>query len=263
LYQSWNFGIQNVSAKYVYIATVGDSIERRGIEHLHSVAEQFQSDVVISNPRFISESGQAMPDETWPIAVILRRLNVTRPQLLTTAEQFLFVVTNLWGAILGSSASNLYRSDCLKPRPFPTEFGTAGDGGWGIINIFDVKIAITPGRFSAFRFHAKAYPAAEYYVDSLPFKFLRLAQSVVAGKGPDNSAVARVLEEVRWSELEPALEIVPRQQARLEECRKQKLPWFFYPAAWQARSIRNKAEMRITDITDTVIAASRASGAQD
>ena len=155
LYQSWNFGIQNVSAKYVYVATVGDPITRRGIQHLYDVAETFQSDVVISKPGFINESGQPLPDDRWPIDVILARLRIRQPQLLATAEQFVFAVTNTWGAILGSSASNLYRTDFLKPRPFPTEYGTAGDGGWGIEHIFEVKIAVTPERFSSFRQHRK------------------------------------------------------------------------------------------------------------
>ena len=98
LYQSWNFGIQNVSAKYIYVATVGDPIERRGIQHLYDVAETFQSDVVISKPRFISEAGEPLPDDRWPIDVILERLRIQRPELLTTAEQFLIAVTNTWGA---------------------------------------------------------------------------------------------------------------------------------------------------------------------
>ena len=188
LYQSWNFGIQNAGARYVYLATVGDSITRRGVEHLFSVAEKVQSDVVISKPDFVSATGGALPDDRWTIDVILSRLQIERPRLLSTAEQFLFAVTNLWGAILGSSASNLYRADCLKQRPFPTEYGTAGDGAWAILNIFEVKIAITPERFSTFRFHEKAYAAADYHVESLALKLFRLAQGVVARQGPLNPA---------------------------------------------------------------------------
>ena len=71
-------------------------------------------------------------------------------------------MTNTRGAILGSSASNLYRTQCLKERPFPTDFGTSGDGGWGILNAFDVKIAVTPRCFSTFRHHQKAYALSDY-----------------------------------------------------------------------------------------------------
>jgi glycosyltransferase involved in cell wall biosynthesis len=259
LYESWNFGIQNSGAKYIYIATVGEGITRGGIEHLFGVAEEFQSDVVISKPGFVSASGRALRDQRWPIDVILRRLRIERPRLLSTGEQFLFMVTNLWGAVLGSSASNLYRADCLQRRPFPTEFGTAGDSGWSILNIFEVSIAITPERFSTFRFHEKAYAPEDYHVEALLLKLFRLAQSVVARQRAGNPAVARILEDVRWAELEAALELVPVRQAKLEEYREQKVPWYLNPRAWQARAARNRAERRIREITDEVVAAARGS----
>jgi glycosyltransferase involved in cell wall biosynthesis len=261
LYQSWNFGIQNADAKYIYIATVGDSITREGLEHLFDAAERFQSDVVISKPGFVSATGQALPDQRWPIDVILGRLQIQRPQLLSTAEQFLFAVTNLWGAILGSSASNLYRADCLKQRPFPTEFGTAGDSGWSILNIFEVRIAITPERFSTFRFHEKAYAPGEYHVESVLLKLFHLAQSVVARQRPRHAAVARILDEIRWTELEEALAQVPIRQARLEHYRRQIIPWFLNPWAWRVRAARIRAERRINEITEGVLPMARRSGA--
>jgi glycosyltransferase involved in cell wall biosynthesis len=253
LYQSWNFGIQNTAAKYVYISTVGDSITREGVEQLHKVAGQFQCDVVISKPNFINTAGEPMPDDRWPIDVIIDRLKIDRPRLLTTIEQFLFAVTNTWGAILGSSASNLYRGQCLKDRPFPLEYGTAGDGGWGIQNIFDVAIAVTPSRFSNFRHHEKAYSLSEYPMDSLTTKLFRLAQTVVAQKQAVDPALPALLERIRWPELEKALEIVPIEQTKLEDLREKSVPWFLNPAAWQVRSTRNRAETEINAIVTTVL----------
>src|SRR5258705_10933855 len=37
LYQSWNFGINQITSKYTYVSTVGDSISRAGLEHLYAV----------------------------------------------------------------------------------------------------------------------------------------------------------------------------------------------------------------------------------
>jgi sulfur relay (sulfurtransferase) complex TusBCD TusD component (DsrE family) len=253
LYQSWNFGIQNVSSKYIYVATVGDPITRPGIQHLYDVAETFQSDVVIGKPRFISEAGQSLPDDRWPIDVILDRLKIKQPQLLTTAEQFLFAVTNTWGAILGSSASNLYRTDFLKPRPFPTHYGTAGDGGWGIEHIFEVTIAVTPERFSDFRKHEKAYSLADYHVESLASKLFFLAQAVVARQRKVNPAVETVLNKVCWTELEKSLDLARLAQCNLEACRRRGLPWFLNTAAWKARSVRNRAEATVSRIMDRVL----------
>ncbi|HEY3853644.1 MAG TPA: glycosyltransferase family A protein [Verrucomicrobiae bacterium] len=255
LYQSWNFGIQNVAAKYVYFSTVGDPITRDGMKHLFHSAEEFQCDVVISKPNFISADGVPMPDDRWPIDVIIDRLKIDRPQLLTTIEQFLFAVTNTWGAILGSSASNLYRAQCFKDRPFPLEYGTAGDGGWGIQHIFDVAIAVTPSRFSNFRHHEKSYSLSEYPMDSLTTKLFRLAQKVVAEKRATNPALPALLERIRWPELEKALEIVPIEQTKLEEFRDKPMPWFLNPAAWQVRSTRNRAEAEINAIISDVLSA--------
>jgi glycosyltransferase involved in cell wall biosynthesis len=262
LYQSWNFGIQNTAAKYIYVATVGDSITRAGITHMYEVAEKFQCEVVISNPIFVDESGAKLPDQKWPVHTILRQMNADRPLLLTTAQQFLFMVTNLWGAILGSSASNLYRGDCLKERPFPTDFGAAGDGAWGVKNIFDVKIALTPEQFSTFRYHEKPYSTSDYYVESLAFKLFRLAQSVVEQQRPRNPALPEILKAVHWDELEPALQTAFVEQEKLERSRHKKMPWYFNPASWRSRAMRNKSEQGIRALTESIIAASRVSPAK-
>jgi glycosyltransferase involved in cell wall biosynthesis len=253
LYQSWNFGIQNTAAKYIYVATVGDSITPDGIGQLFQVAEQFQADVVISKPDFIDHSGSPMADDRWPIDVIIDRLGINGPRLLTTAEQFLLAITNTTGAILGSSASDLYRGDCLKARPFPIDYGTSGDSAWGIQNIFEIRIAVTLARFSSFRYHEKAYPLAQYAIDSLTARFFRLAQTIVAQQCATNPALPPVLNSIRWPELEKALEIVPIQQAQLEAYRRKSLPWFLNPAAWRVRSARNRAERRIDSIMDAVL----------
>ena len=218
------------------------------------MAEKLRSDVVISKPAFINEAGEPLPDDHWPIDEILANLKVARPQLLTTSQQFLFAVTNTWGALLGSSASNLYLTDCLKQRPFPTEFGTAGDGGWGIQNIFEVKIAVTPERFSSFRKHAKAYSLSQYHVESLASKLFDLAQTVIARQQGTNPAVQRTLRDIRWPELEKLLDTERLQQTKLIEYRGQTLPWFLKPAAWKARSVRNRAKKDIIEITRPVLA---------
>ncbi|HZM02943.1 MAG TPA: glycosyltransferase family 2 protein [Candidatus Saccharimonadales bacterium] len=253
LYQSWNFGIQNASAKYIYISTVGDFITARGLEHLYEIAEKFQSDVVISKPNFMDAGGQPTASDHWPIDEILQRLGVLEPILLSTAEQFLFAVTNTYGALLGSSASNLYRTGCLQQRPFPVEFGTAGDQAWGILNIFEVTIAVTPERISSFRKHEKSYPSSEYHVDSLPLKLSCLHQGVIAQQRTHNPRLQPVLDSVQWDELQKMLKTSAVGQEKLERTRDGKVPWFVRPEAWSARRSRNRAQKRVADIIGTVL----------
>ncbi|HEX3718331.1 MAG TPA: glycosyltransferase family 2 protein [Verrucomicrobiae bacterium] len=254
LYQSWNYGIEQAASKYVYVATVADSIEPEGIRHVFEVAETFQSDVVISKPYFTNAAGELASDDHWPIDEILECLDVKRPIALSPLEQFLFAATNTWGAVLGSSASNLYSAACLKARPFPTEFGVAGDCAWGILNAFDVVIAVTPERFSIFRDHEKAYTQDDYYVKELIAKFFELAQSVARRQPPCNANVPKILKEMRWEELEAHLKEVPARQLKLEAYRNRKFPWFLNPAAWGMRVARNRAEKRIEEITSQTLA---------
>jgi len=254
LYQSWNFGVRNVRAKYLYIATVGDSITRGGLEHLRQVAEEFASHLVISKPRFINAAGQALPDSRWLIDEILEGRKMEKPRALSRAEQFLFTVTNLWCALTGSSASNLYRTDFLQERPFPLDYGMAGDGAWGVQNVFDLRTAVTPRRFSTFREHPKSYAVAGYQVDSLALKLFRLAQQVVAEQRGRNAAAREILQAAQWAELEPALNEAALAQEQLDRLRRTKTPWLLQPAAWRARAARSRARRKIRQLTDRVLA---------
>ena len=130
----------------------------------------------------------------------------------------------------------------------------AGDGAWGIENMFDVTMAVTPQRFSTFRRHAKPYAMAGYHVESLALKLFRLAQRVVAQQRDLNPAVPEILAAVRWAELEPALDISGMAQDDLERLRRRKTPWILQPAAWRARRARDQARREINQITRRVLA---------
>src|SRR5476649_2316251 len=83
LYQSWNFGISQITSKYTYVSTVGDSISRDGLEHLCVVARQFECDGVISRPRAVQEDGSvfANDDAYWPIHEVITSLCISEPAL--------------------------------------------------------------------------------------------------------------------------------------------------------------------------------------
>ena len=120
LYQSWNFGIQQCRGKYVYVSTVGDTITREGIELLASAAEQLAAEVVVSPPRMVRDD---RPEERrWPVHGLVEDRQLRNPIRFSPLETFTFAFVNLRKAILGSSASNLYRTDLLQRLPFPTDF---------------------------------------------------------------------------------------------------------------------------------------------
>src|ERR1700677_5385487 len=97
LYASWNHGIQQVSAKYVYIATTGDVITREGITRLVEAAGTLNCDVVISKPRFQDLQGQAV-EITWPIDDIIETLDIRAPRRLDKLEALVFAVAHAPGA---------------------------------------------------------------------------------------------------------------------------------------------------------------------
>jgi hypothetical protein len=261
LYQSWNFGLQQVRTKYVYISTVGDSISREGLEHLLGVAEKFGSDVVLSKPHSISHDDQLMPDEGyWPIQQLLTTLSITKPEAVPGMVVLIFALLGIPGGILGSSASNLYLAQVLHRSPFPTGFGITGDGAWAIENAFACKFAVTPEIFSTFRHHPKSYPAKEYEVTDLSERLLQLVietlavtcgQDTVAREEASRLGCHDFFRAARknplWNE--------PLLCQQLEESRSRMLPWIFNPAAWQARTRRDKLRIQRQTLLEKIAAS--------
>ena len=161
LYQSWNHGVANISARWAYISTTGDTITRAGIEKLVAAAESLAADVVISKPAFRQGDGQPAADIFWPIDDIIATLRITSPRKLAKLEAMVFAVVHATGALLGSSASNLYRIEILKRFPFPADFGTAGDGAWGLMHAAEAAWVVVPEKFSTFLIHSTNASADE------------------------------------------------------------------------------------------------------
>lgn len=86
---------------------------------------------------------------------MLQAFGKGRPFLVNPeATQFL-AFQNCPQAILGSSASNLYRGAHLRARPFPTEYGVVGDTAWIMRYGHETRLALTPRRGSTFCIHEK------------------------------------------------------------------------------------------------------------
>ena len=259
LYQSWNFGISKLQTKYAYISTVGDSITRTGLEYLRTVAEKFRCDVVVSKPRFITNEGMPLADKlSWPIDDVLSTLQITEPISLEGLKLFVFVMLNTTGAILGSSASNLYRTDVLQRRPFPTNFGTVGDGAWSVGNVFDYRLGVTPKFFSTFRHHPKAYSKEEYAVEDICWKLFLLAGETLKQRLLADATLRSEAERIGCTDLTNLVGELREWQHRLEQFRRQKSPWIFKPAAWQARSTRNHFRQLVNERKRAIVACLQA-----
>jgi hypothetical protein len=155
LYASWNEGIAATSGNWVYISTAGDTIERAQLEHLREVGERLAADVVVSPPDFVHEDGRPHRDLGWPPAQLLAAFGRGRPFAMHPAATQYLAFQNCPKALLGSSASNLYRGEHLRARPFPTEYGVVGDTAWIMRYAHETRLALTPRRGSSFCIHEK------------------------------------------------------------------------------------------------------------
>ncbi|RMF95041.1 MAG: glycosyltransferase family 2 protein [Gammaproteobacteria bacterium] len=242
LYQAWNFGISRIRSPYVYISTVGDSITADGLRHLVAVAEALEVDIVLSPPAFIDERGQPIEHIDWPIHRLLRELRLHGPARLSRWAAFGLAVISGGQALLGSSASNLYRSECLQQRPFSPDYGTAGDTAWGLQNALQLTFAVTPAKFSTFREHEKAYAASTYAVPELVRRLEELAEQTFATALRDDPSQAAAAEAAAVARLFMVREQIRVHQRRLSAARRSPgLPWFLRPGAWRARWRRNAA----------------------
>lgn len=247
LYQSWNYGIQQLRSTYTYISTIGDSISPDGLAHLCDVAERHACDVVVSPPRFIFDDGPPEFTWLWPIHRIIQMLGLTEPRVFQGMPVFLLAMKYQPGALLSSSASDLYRTAVLQQRPFPTEYGGTGDCAWVILNSFDIRLGFTPKEFSTFRIHTKPYSPSDYAVDNLRDKFFVLATGLLRQRIAQNEHLREQCERLH---LEKALESLQRYRAsrqQLDEHRQRSLPWFCNPAAWRARHLRKQSRAQLND----------------
>jgi glycosyltransferase involved in cell wall biosynthesis len=152
LYQSWNAGIAAATSPWCYISTVEDPVLPGGMAHLCEVATRLDVDVVISPPEMRSEDG-SQPAERMMPGVLLEKSLVAAgygDRILERAEIIVLMCGFSPCGLLGSSASNLYRTAFLQKNPFPTEYGMAGDTAWGIMVSPFVKAVFTPVKCAQF-----------------------------------------------------------------------------------------------------------------
>jgi len=152
LYQSWNAGISESTSCWCYITTVEDPITIDGLNHLVEVALRHDADVVISPPEMMNHDGSAPSEAVMPsnrLAASFANLNV-EDRLLGRCEAIPLFCGCLPDGLLGSSASNLYRTSFLHRHPFPTEFGHCGDTAWGLTASVEANIVFTSRQCARF-----------------------------------------------------------------------------------------------------------------
>ncbi|MDG1241715.1 MAG: glycosyltransferase family 2 protein [Opitutae bacterium] len=157
LYESWNHGVRAASNDYIYFSTIGDIITLDGLEKLLATAQELGSDLVVSPPSFVADGPKLDPltGIEWPIHTLIRELQIKEPTILPARLTYDCVLIFMERALLGSSASNLYKTSALLKHPFSDEFFSAGDSQWLINNNFEIRLAVMPEVVSTYLFHQK------------------------------------------------------------------------------------------------------------
>jgi hypothetical protein len=239
LYQSWNFGLRQISAPFTYIATAGDTVTPAGLRQLIEVAERLAADVVISPPEFATPEGVPVTGKKWPVHHLIADQGLTAPRRVDPVQVFLLSIMDTPEGILGSAASNLYRTATMQKRPFPVDYGHLGDTAWAIQHAFNASLAIFPECISRFVIHQSGALLPEDKKSVLIQQFFDLGERVVrtaiaartVTNGPELLAAVR--------RLGPEIRALRECQAKYTHCRKTSSAWFMSPEAWRARSQRN------------------------
>jgi hypothetical protein len=254
LYQAWNYGVERLTARFTYVSTVGDPITAEGLQHLAATAEKFGSDVVISRPEFLDAAGRPLTGKRWPIDNLLEWSALRQPFRVEPWRAFLATTQDVPEGILGSSASNLYRTAILQCLPFQTEYGHEADTAWAIAHALDVTWAATPRVFSKFMFHSDASRSRAEQLVALNDSLLHLAVQTVQ-RHPGQASPVLVPEGLLpWlRELPVAIKGQRECHRRYDQARGRLLPWSLNPAAWRARAQRNYWRARLREIRAQIL----------
>ena len=203
LYQAWNFGIERARGEFCYFSTVGDTISSEGLAHLVDLATQHALDLVLSPPHMVEAVG-SLASMRWPIHEFAESLKADF-FLPDRAETIRWLTSFLPFTILGSSASNLYRTEFLKANPFPTEFAHNGDAALGAKVAPFVKMGITRKICSRFVTHGPGREISAAEQAETAKKFLTLLKEISQISPPEGAtalALSRSLLENKLTLLE-------------------------------------------------------------
>jgi len=240
LYASWNFGLRQLRTEFAYVSTIGDTITSDGLRRLLATATKFTSDAVISPPRFVSPDGKPA-DDRWPIHDWIESERITAAAELPGVRAFLLSAVNAPRGILGSSAGNLYRTATMRARPFPTEFGHAGDTAWALANALESRLAVCPEAMSTFLVHATQHSRPSDDGPQLRDRLLALAAEKAARVA--SPAVVQWLADFQNA---------TRASADADRCyrpmRRPMLPWFLRASTRAGRAEKQARRAALREI---------------
>jgi glycosyltransferase involved in cell wall biosynthesis len=224
LYQAWNSGIARATGDLIYISTIGDTITPEGLNALSVCIRKSEADVVFSPPAiFPSTQANLKHCRHWTVFVFSKILNQFSGVRIPKEKAILLQILSGASGLLGSCASCLFRASILKGRPFPTDHHHYGDTAWTFRNLPEAILAFHPNPVARFVVHNAKTPRI---VDK--GQVYRLSEELATHLPPSRT---RIVHEY----IQASLQIDTIRDPH------PKFGWWWMPAAWKARWIRNAA----------------------
>ncbi|MGZ0654652.1 glycosyltransferase family 2 protein [Coraliomargarita sp. W4R53] len=248
LYESWNSAIEHVQAKYTYIATVGDHMPFETLERLYHYAESLTADVVLSAPKITTPTGKRIPGN-WPIHSLIKKSKCAPVYSLPALERFIWNVSFLPKTLLGSSASNLYKTSILKAAPFPTDYGHAGDSAWAISRPLSDRWIVVTDAHSHFVKDSTAATRRQRAKLSRP-KLYQLACDTFEGPLNGFSHLTKDLDApIQVRELLRLFLIKGNDDCQYDKIRQDRIPWYLTPRGWYLRTQKKRICSKIEKLS--------------
>ena len=224
LYQAWNSGISLASGDFIYISTIGDTITPEGLNALWHCLRKTAADVVFSPPIISPATGTNVKrSRHWPVFTFREFLNRFAETRIPTEKAILLQILSGASGLLGSCASCLFRALILKSRPFPTDHHHYGDTAWTYQNLSEAILAFHPEAVAQFQIHDAETPRLvdknQIYslIDQLGIHLPLSLTHIVHSYTLASFHIDRIRDP------------------------HPKFGWWWMPAAWKARWIRNAA----------------------
>lgn len=148
LYQAWNQGIARVETPWTYISTVGELVLPEFLGRMIRRGESTRADLVVSAP--FPTPGNLPFTRRWPVRKHGWFLWCWPGRLLPRPFLLYSSLAGGHATMMGSSASNLYRTVFLQEKPFPENFGDFGDSALLYRTIGHIRITFCRGWGSGF-----------------------------------------------------------------------------------------------------------------
>jgi len=154
LYQAWNAGIGATTGDFIYISTVGDTIQTEGLATLRRTLEETGADMVFSPPIIHPPSRKNIKTvRHWPIFRFASVLASFAGRKIPRKTAVLMQILAGASGLAGSAASCLFRASVLKSRPFPTDHHHYGDTAWLFRYLPEITLAYCPHAVARFVIH--------------------------------------------------------------------------------------------------------------